>query len=173
MSCGLSCIPPAYIPFSRTWKNWDARPLFQPLTQMGMHWLLPATPRKERDVAAWPRHNKRGRRDSNPRHPAWEASALPTELRPRTFQSLADIFRMHEGPSALAFHGPAGPAGGGAGWPGCSGCNSRRRSRPRRGPPPSGPAGAPAAAGPAGACWAPAGAACPGCWPLAASAAAR
>jgi hypothetical protein len=24
-----------------------------------------------------------GRRDSNPRHPAWEASALPTELRPR------------------------------------------------------------------------------------------
>ena len=23
-----------------------------------------------------------GRRDSNPRHPAWEASALPTELRP-------------------------------------------------------------------------------------------
>lgn len=26
---------------------------------------------------------KSGRRDSNPRHPAWEASALPTELRPR------------------------------------------------------------------------------------------
>ena len=26
-----------------------------------------------------------GRRDSNPRHPAWEASALPTELRPRNF----------------------------------------------------------------------------------------
>lgn len=26
--------------------------------------------------------DKSGRRDSNPRHPAWEASALPTELRP-------------------------------------------------------------------------------------------
>jgi hypothetical protein len=26
---------------------------------------------------------KSGRRDSNPRHPAWEASALPTELRPQ------------------------------------------------------------------------------------------
>src|SRR5947209_18601442 len=25
-----------------------------------------------------------GRRDSNSRHPAWEASALPTELRPRS-----------------------------------------------------------------------------------------
>ena len=53
---------------------------------------------------------KSGRRDSNPRHPAWEASALPTELRPRTAQSLADIFRMHEGPSAVAFKGPLPPA---------------------------------------------------------------
>src|SRR5438067_445551 len=28
------------------------------------------------------RVTKSGRRDSNPRHPAWEASALPTELHP-------------------------------------------------------------------------------------------
>ena len=48
MSCGLSCIPPSYIPFSRTWKNWDARPLFQPRTQTGMLWLLPAKSRKRR-----------------------------------------------------------------------------------------------------------------------------
>jgi len=29
--------------------------------------------------------SKSGRRDSNPRHPAWEASALPTELRPHRY----------------------------------------------------------------------------------------
>src|ERR1700748_1077633 len=29
------------------------------------------------------REKKSGRTDSNRRHPAWEASALPTELRPR------------------------------------------------------------------------------------------
>ena len=30
-----------------------------------------------------------GQRDSNPRHSAWEADALPTELCPRTFDSLS------------------------------------------------------------------------------------
>ncbi len=34
-----------------------------------------------------PGYTKSGRRDSNPRHPAWEASALPTELRPRPVKS--------------------------------------------------------------------------------------
>ena len=29
-----------------------------------------------------------GRRDSNPRHPAWKARALPTELHPRCFPSV-------------------------------------------------------------------------------------
>ena len=37
----------------------------------------------ERELSAYPRLPPSGRRDSNPRHLAWEASALPTELRPR------------------------------------------------------------------------------------------
>ena len=39
--------------------------------------------RNHRISPAFRQKKKSGRRDSNPRHPAWEASALPTELRPR------------------------------------------------------------------------------------------
>ena len=42
---------------------------------------------KSRDPREKSEKPKSGRRDSNPRHPAWEASALPTELRPRTKES--------------------------------------------------------------------------------------
>lgn len=93
---------------------------------------------------------------------------------------------MHEGPPTPAFQRPDGGAIGDADGGG-SGCNSRRRRRPRRGPPPNGPGpGAPAPAAPAaaGAPGAPVpgpapapspagGTPCPGCGPLAPSAAAR
>jgi integrase len=46
------------------------------------------TPRTTNDSR---RFGDSGRRDSNPRHPAWEASALPTELRPRTFPTLPHL----------------------------------------------------------------------------------
>ena len=36
---------------------------------------------------------KSGRRDSNPRHPAWEASTLPTELRPRFAGRRSPLYR--------------------------------------------------------------------------------
>src|SRR5581483_8530704 len=41
---------------------------------------------------------KSGRRDSNPRHPAWEASALPTELRPQdcSYSTLTDVRRKRQ-----------------------------------------------------------------------------
>ena len=40
--------------------------------------------------ACFRQKKKSGRRDSNPRHPAWEASALPTELRPQNRRIVAD-----------------------------------------------------------------------------------
>ena len=58
------------------------------------------------------RNKKSGRRDSNPRHPAWEASALPTELRPRVpvFTGKTTVFASYgeaQNVASIAFSPPS------------------------------------------------------------------
>ena len=46
--------------------------------------------------ASWHRYPQSGRRDSNPRHQAWKASALPTELLPHNFELRTADNRIHK-----------------------------------------------------------------------------
>jgi hypothetical protein len=69
------------------WSSWtglNRRPLPYQGSALPLSYTSLRTPRTSCPRGAWS-----GRRDSNPRHSAWEADALPTELLPRMAASAA------------------------------------------------------------------------------------
>ena len=60
----------------------------QPAPEQGTD-FTPATSRPAHHHTPSSHLHQSGQRDSNPRHSAWEADALPTELCPRTLLSLS------------------------------------------------------------------------------------